>query len=75
MIHPHTSTKLVLYASLNTTLSSHRQVLVEREKTLEDVRDNLIRNGGNVCGIGKGLGGLGGGKPAKDSDDDDGGAD
>ncbi|KAI0089426.1 hypothetical protein BDY19DRAFT_993033 [Irpex rosettiformis] len=54
-VKDHMNDKLALYANLETKLGSHRKVLAEREKTLEEVRDNLIRNGGNVCGIAKGL--------------------
>ncbi len=53
-LNAHISTKLALYANLNTSLVSHRKVLAEREKTLEEVRADLIRNGGVVCGVGKG---------------------
>lgn len=42
------STKLSLYASFTDSLAAHQKVLVERENTLDEVRNTLIRNGGNV---------------------------
>ncbi|KAI0703062.1 hypothetical protein BC835DRAFT_1081715 [Cytidiella melzeri] len=57
IVKEHMNTKLSLYATLTASLTSHREVLKTRENTLDEVRDTLIQNGGNVCGIGKGKGG------------------
>jgi hypothetical protein len=53
------STKLTLYATFDTALASHRKVLTEREQTLNEVRETLIQNGGNVCGVRIGEGKVG----------------
>ena len=48
------SAKLSLYASLHTTISEHRTVLAGREKTLNEAKDSLLREGGAVVGVSKG---------------------
>ena len=45
------STKLTLYASLSDKIADHRKVLGSRQDTLEEVRNTLIRNGGNVVQV------------------------
>ena len=45
--HIH-STKLQLYASLDSKLSTHRAVLSKREDALKDAREALVRDGANV---------------------------
>ena len=44
------STKLALYASMQTNIDEHKQVLSEREKTLKEARESLVREGGAVVG-------------------------
>ena len=46
------SAKLTLYASLHSTVKAHHTVLSEREKTLSDARESLVREGGAVVGGG-----------------------
>ncbi|KAH9889570.1 hypothetical protein C8Q73DRAFT_793767 [Cubamyces lactineus] len=46
----HMTTKLALYASMQTNIDEHKQVLSEREKTLKEARESLVREGGAVVG-------------------------
>ena len=50
------STKIALYASLHSKISDHRTVLAEREKTLNEARECLLREGAAV--VGRSSGGL-----------------
>ncbi|KAL6306843.1 hypothetical protein BKA93DRAFT_771087 [Sparassis latifolia] len=47
-VKAHMISKLALYASLQSTVSAHRDVLSEREKVLKEARESLVREGGNV---------------------------
>lgn len=42
------STKLKLYAALDTTIVAHREELVRRDDALKNAREALVRDGGNV---------------------------
>ncbi|KAI0686550.1 hypothetical protein C8Q76DRAFT_761452 [Earliella scabrosa] len=53
-VKDHMTAKLSLYASLHTTISEHRTVLAGREKTLNEAKDSLLREGGAVVGVSKG---------------------
>lgn len=50
LIQPGRRTKLSLFASLHNTISEHRTVLAERDKTLTEAREGLVREGGAVVG-------------------------
>ncbi|KAJ8454669.1 hypothetical protein ONZ51_g12895 [Trametes cubensis] len=49
-VKDHMTTKLALYASMQTNIDEHKQVLSEREKTLKEARESLVREGGAVVG-------------------------
>lgn len=44
------SSKLSLYTSLHNSIAAHHSVLSAREEELNNARENLIREGGNVVG-------------------------
>ncbi|PCH37595.1 hypothetical protein WOLCODRAFT_167619 [Wolfiporia cocos MD-104 SS10] len=49
-VKEHMTTKLSLYASLHCAVAAHRTTLSEREQTLSDARESLLREGGAVVG-------------------------
>ncbi|KAI0323380.1 hypothetical protein GY45DRAFT_1376360 [Cubamyces sp. BRFM 1775] len=49
-VNDHMTTKLALYASMQTNIDEHKQVLSERERTLKEARESLVREGGAVVG-------------------------
>ncbi len=44
------SAKLTLYASIQNTISQHKELLSTREKALDEARESLVREGGAVVG-------------------------
>ncbi|GJE97587.1 hypothetical protein PsYK624_138080 [Phanerochaete sordida] len=58
-VKDHMTTKLKLYASLHSTLSTHRTVLSGREDTLKTARESLVRDSDKVVSgrLGKEQGG------------------
>ncbi|KAI0687797.1 hypothetical protein C8T65DRAFT_529433, partial [Cerioporus squamosus] len=50
VLHSRHSTKLALYASLHNSITEHRAVLSEREKTLNEARESLVRESAAVVG-------------------------
>ncbi|OCH87588.1 hypothetical protein OBBRIDRAFT_827616 [Obba rivulosa] len=52
-VKEHMTTKLTLYASLHSTVATHRGILSERDKMLKEAREGLVREGGNVVGGGR----------------------
>ncbi|KAI0759397.1 hypothetical protein BD413DRAFT_607566 [Trametes elegans] len=55
-VKDHMTAKLALYATMETTISDHKAVLAEREKTLKEARESLVREGGAVVGGAASLG-------------------
>lgn len=49
-VKEHMTTKLTLYASLHSSVSAHRAILADRDQTLKEARESLVREGGNVVG-------------------------
>ncbi|KAI0792918.1 hypothetical protein C8Q75DRAFT_751922 [Abortiporus biennis] len=52
-VKDHMTTKLALYANLQSVVEDHRTVLNERETVLRNARDSLVRDGANVVGNAK----------------------
>ncbi|CAL1709396.1 unnamed protein product [Somion occarium] len=49
-VKEHMTAKLSLYTSLHSAIATHRDILSEREQGLKEVRESLVRDGGNVVG-------------------------
>ncbi|TFK45819.1 hypothetical protein OE88DRAFT_1668670 [Heliocybe sulcata] len=51
-VKDHLHTKMSLYASLHSRVEEHKGTLGNRDKILQDVRERLVRQSGNVLGSG-----------------------
>ncbi|KAI0077552.1 hypothetical protein K474DRAFT_1771646 [Panus rudis PR-1116 ss-1] len=49
-VKDHMTTKLTLYTSLHSAVAAHRKTLTEREQSLKEAREGLVRDGANVVG-------------------------
>ncbi|KIP09765.1 hypothetical protein PHLGIDRAFT_126068 [Phlebiopsis gigantea 11061_1 CR5-6] len=67
LVKDHMTSKVQVYAALHSKLAAQRTVLVEREQSLKDARETLLRGGGSVVSGKLSLGSEDAGK--KETDD------
>ncbi|KAI0665813.1 hypothetical protein C8Q78DRAFT_1063279, partial [Trametes maxima] len=49
-VKDHMTAKIALYATLHNKIADHKVVLADRQQSLKDARENLVREGGAVVG-------------------------
>ncbi|KAI0665374.1 hypothetical protein C8Q78DRAFT_1064930 [Trametes maxima] len=49
-VKDHMTAKIALYATLHTKIADHKIVLADRQRSLKDAQENLVREGGAVVG-------------------------